>query len=82
MQHHVAKLPYIMDKVKKGRKIWYSDKALENLWTRIELEHQIATNLYSRQALLENKISSYEETLPIELGKRALECQKIHIYYL
>ena len=28
------------------------------------------------QALLENKISNYEETLPIELGKRALEMLK------
>ena len=73
LQHNVAKLPWglvisIMDKVKnKEERLWYSDKALENLWTRTELEHQIATNLYSRQALLENKISNYEETLPIEL---------------
>ena len=82
LQHNVAKLPWglvisIMDKVKnKEERLWYSDKALENLWTRTELEHQIATNLYSRQALLENKISNYEETLPIELGKRALEMLK------
>lgn len=82
LQHNVVKLPWglvisIMDKVKnKEERLWYSDKALENLWTRTELEHQIATNLYSRQALLENKISNYEETLPIELGKRALEMLK------
>ena len=82
LQHNVAKLPWglvisIMDKVKnKEERLWYSDKALENLWTRTELEHQIATSLYNRQALLENKISNYEETLPIELGKRALEMLK------
>ena len=82
LQHNIAKLPWglvisIMDKVKNmEERLWYSEKALENLWTRTELEHQIATNLYSRQALLDNKISNYEETLPIELGKRALEMLK------
>lgn len=82
LQHNVAKLPWglvisIMDKVKNmEERFWYSEKALENLWTRTQLEHQIATNLYNRQALLDNKISNYEETLPIELGKRALEMLK------
>ena len=82
LQHNVTKLPWglvisIMDKVKNmEERLWYSEKALENLWTRTQLEHQIATNLYSRQALLDNKISNYEETLPIELGKRALEMLK------
>jgi len=37
-----------------------SEKALENLWTRTQLEHQIATNLYSRQALLDNKIAQIQ----------------------
>jgi len=63
LQHNVAKLPWglvisIMDKVKNmEERLWYSEKALENLWTRTQLEHQIATDLYSRQALLDNKIS-------------------------
>ncbi|MFR7665874.1 MAG: hypothetical protein ACLU2J_00660 [Clostridia bacterium] len=57
-------------------------KTLENLWSRTVLEHQIATNLYERQALNDNKISNYKETLPIELGKRALEMLKDPIYLI
>ncbi len=82
LQHNVAKLPWttittIMDKIKDNdERIWYIEKALENLWSRTVLEHQIATNLYERQALNDNKISNYKETLPIELGKRALEMLK------
>lgn len=77
-----AKLPWttittIMDKIKDNdERIWYIEKTLENLWSRTVLEHQIATNLYERQALNDNKISNYKETLPIELGKRALEMLK------
>ena len=82
LQHNVAKLPWttittIMDKIKDNdERIWYIEKTLENLWSRTVLEHQIATNLYERQALNDNKISNYNETLPIELGKRALEMLK------
>lgn len=79
LQHHVAKLPWttittIMDKIKdEQERLWYAEKTLENLWSRTILEHQIATDLYNRQALLDNKISNYKESLPKELGKRALE---------
>jgi len=82
LQHHVAKLPWttittIMDKIKdEEERLWYAEKTLENLWSRTVLEHQIGTNLYNRQALLDNKISNYKETLPTELGKRALEMLK------
>lgn len=82
LQHNVAKLPWttittIMDKIKDNdERILYIEKTLENLWSRTVLEHQIATNLYERQALNDNKISNYKETLPIELGKRALEMLK------
>ena len=82
LQHNVAKLPWttittIMDKIKDdNERIWYVEKTLENLWSRTILEHQIATNLYNRQALLDNKISNYKETLPVELGKKALEMLK------
>lgn len=61
MQHHVAKLPWttittIMDKIKdEQERLWYAEKTLENLWSRTILEHQIATDLYNRQALLDNK---------------------------
>ena len=82
LQHNVAKLPWttittIMDKIKgNDERIWYIEKTLENLWSRTVLEHQIATNLYERQALNDNKISNYKETLPIKQRKRALEMLK------
>ena len=61
LQHNVAKLPWttittIMDKIKDNdERIWYIEKTLENLWSRTVLEHQIATNLYERQALNDRK---------------------------
>ena len=82
LQRNVAKLPWgliisVMDRVKEtNERIWYIEKSIENLWTRTELEHQIATSLYNRQALLENKTTNYESTLPIELGKKAIEMFK------
>ena len=78
LQHNVAKLPWTTITTIKDNdeRIWYIEKTLENLWSRTVLEHQIATNLYERQALNDNKISNYKETLPIELGKRALEMLK------
>ena len=82
LQHSIAKLPWgsvisIMDKVKNSEeRLWYAEKALENLWTRPVLEHQIATNLYRRQALLDIKINNYNDTLPEELSKKAIEMLK------
>ena len=82
LQHDVAKLPWttitaIMDKIKdEQERFWYIEKTIENLWSRTVLEHQIGTDLYNRQAVLDNKISNYKETLPMELGKRALEMLK------
>ena len=53
-----------MDKIKNEKdRLWYEEKTLENLLSRIVLEHQIGTDLYNRQALLDNKISNYKETL-------------------
>lgn len=45
-----------MDKIKdEQERLWYAEKTLENLWSRTILEHQIGTDLYNRQALLDNK---------------------------
>lgn len=82
LQRNVAKLPWgiivsIMDKVKEeNERLWYIEKSIENLWTRTELEHQIATALYNRQALPEKKTTNYESTLPQEIGKKAIEIFK------
>lgn len=82
LQYDVAKLPWttittIMDKIKDDtERLWYIEQTLENLWSRTILENQIGTDLFGRQALLDNKISNYKETLPKELGKRALAMLK------
>lgn len=82
LQYDVAKLPWttittIMDKIKDyTERLWYIEQTLENLWSRTILENQIGTDLFGRQALSDNKISNYKETLPKELGKKALAMLK------
>ena len=70
LQHYVAKLPWssvttIMDQVKdKEQRKWYIKKSLQNGWARPVIIHQIASKLYERQAILENKTTNFDETLP------------------
>ena len=70
LQHDVAKLPWssittIMDQVKdKVQRKWYIKESIQNGWSRPIIIHQIASKLYERQALLENKITNFDETLP------------------
>lgn len=82
LQHHVAKLPWssittIMDQVKdKNVRNWYIKEALENGWARPVIVHQIASRLYERQALLENKTTNFDETLPNPNKRLAKELLK------
>ena len=70
LQHYVAKLPWssvttIMDQVKdKEQRKWYIKESLQNGWARPVIIHQITSNLYERQAILENKTTNFDETLP------------------
>ena len=70
LQHYVAKLPWssvttIMDQVKdKEQRKWYIKESLQNGWARPVIIHQIASKLYERQAILENKTTNFDETLP------------------
>lgn len=70
LQHHVAKLPWsslttIMDQVKdKEQRNWYITESTQNGWSRPVIVHQIASKLYERQALLENKTTNFDKTLP------------------
>lgn len=70
LQHHVAKLPWssittIIDHVKdKTQRNWYITKSIENGWSRPVIVHQIELKLYERQALLENKTTNFDNTLP------------------
>lgn len=65
LQHHVAKLPWssittIMDQVKnKEQRNWYIKESIQNSWPRSVIVHQIASELYERQALLENKTTNF-----------------------
>lgn len=82
LQHHVAKLPWssittIMDQVKdKEQRNWYIKESLQNGWARTVIAHQIASRLYERQALLENKTTNFDETLPSPNNEQAKELLK------
>ncbi len=82
LQHHVAKLPWssittIMDQVKdKEQRSWYIKESLQNGWTRPVIVHQIASKLYERQALLKNKTTNFDETLPSPNNEQAKELLK------
>jgi len=70
LQHNVAKLPWtsittIIDQVKdKEVRNWYIKEAINNGWSRPIIVHQIESNLYARQAILENKTTNFDSTLP------------------
>ena len=82
LQHDVAKLPWtsittIMDQVKdKKQRIWYIKESVQNGWSRPVIIHQIASKLYERQALLENKTTNFDETLPSPNNEQAKELLK------
>lgn len=82
LQHDVAKLPWsslttIMDRVKdKTQRNWYIIESIKNGWTRPVLIHQISFKLYERQALLENKINNFDETLPTPNNEQVKEILK------
>ena len=82
LQEVLAKLTWyhniiLMDRVKKlEKKKWYAINAIENGWSSTVLIHQISTDLYSRQAILENKISNFKNTLPAPTSELSLELVK------
>lgn len=82
LQHDVAKLPWsslttIMDRVKdKEQRKWYIIESIENGWARSVIIHQIASKLYERQALLENKTTNFDNTLPSPNNEQVKELLK------
>lgn len=82
LQEVLAKLSWthniiLMDRVKDyNKKKWYAINAIENGWSSTVLIHQIATNLYDRQAKLEHKITNFSETLPSPTSELSLELLK------
>ncbi len=82
LQHDVAKLPWtsvttIMDQVKdKEQRNWYIKESVQNGWSRPVIVHQIASKLYERQALLEDKTTNFDETLPSPNNEQVKELLK------
>ena len=82
LQHDVAKLPWsslttIMDRVKdKEQRKWYIIESIKNGWARPVIIHQIASKLYERQALLENKTTNFDNTLPSPNNEQVKELLK------
>ena len=82
LQEVLAKLTWyhniiLMDRVKKlEQKKWYAINSIENGWSSTVLIHQIATDLYNRQAMLSNKISNFKDTLPLPTSELSLELIK------
>jgi len=82
LQHYVAKLPWstvttIMDQVKdKKMRIWYITESVQNGWSRPVVIHQIASKLYERQAVLVDKTTNFDDTLPSPNNEQVKELLK------
>lgn len=82
LQHDVAKLPWsslttIMDQVKdKNIRKWYITESVQNGWSRPVIVHQIASKLYERQAISENKVTNFDKTLPSPNNEQVKELLK------
>lgn len=82
LQEVLAKLSWnhnqiIMDRIKntKQRK-WYAKETFINGWSTTILIHQISSKLYERQAMLENKTTNFDATLPNPNNEKAKELLK------
>lgn len=82
LQGVLAKLSWnhnqiLLDKIKdKEIRKWYAKESVENGWSVSILSHQISFKLYERQALLEDKVTNFDETLPSPNNKQAKELLK------
>ncbi len=70
LQGFLAKLSWnhnqiLLDRIKDNNiRKWYAKECVTNGWTTSVLIHQISSKLYERQALLENKITNFDDALP------------------
>lgn len=81
VQHAVDQLPWghvmVLTRIKDNEeRQWYLTQDIEHGWSRPMLEKQIQSNLYKRQALLENKVSNYLTRLPKSQSNLAHELLK------
>jgi len=82
MQTASAQIPFshnilLIERVKdiEIRK-WYIEEIIKNGWTYSVLNFQIDTDLYSRQALLDNKLNNFDDRLDFIQSGLAKEMQK------
>ena len=81
VQQVVAQIPWgqnivLLDKVNDDNtRRWYSEKTIENGWTRNALTHQIESNRYTRQVIA-NKVSNFENRLPSPQSELAMQTMK------
>ncbi len=82
LQGVLAKLSWnhnqiLLDRIKdRPIRMWYAKESLENGWSVSILTHQISLNLYERQALLENKTTNFDKTLPAPNNEQVKELLK------
>jgi len=70
--HHIT----LMDKTKnKEEYLWYASEASQNGWSRNVMVHQIESQLYKRQMLVE-KVSNFENRLPSPQSELAIQTMK------
>ena len=82
LQGVLAKLSWnhnqiLLDRIKdKEIRKWYAKETIENGWSVSVLIHQISLKLYERQALLDNKINNFDETLSTPNNEQVKELLK------
>ena len=75
----VAQIPWghirlILDKIKgKPEAVFYTQKTIENSWSRVILEHQIELNLYARQGKLQSNFDKQIEKKDLDDVKEAFK---------
>ena len=82
LQEVLAKLSWnhnqiLLDRIKNlDERKWYARQTIINNWSTTILKYQIELKLYERQALLENKTTNFEQTLPYPSNKQVEELLK------
>lgn len=78
----IANIPWrhnteLLDKLSDNKqRLWYAEQTVENGWSRAVLNHQISTDLYSRQAPEQVKQHNFHATLPSAQSELANEIFK------
>lgn len=81
-QQGVGKLSWrsnimLLDKLKTNEeRLWYINKAVENNWSSIVLDHQIGTKLIDRQSDNDKKVTNYLEKLDNDFNERVQDVFK------